>query len=597
MAYFKRDKFSGIAPGVAPNLLAEQFGQIAENIDFESGSLVPIKKEGSVEHTFTSSGSLVQSFYYYENSVTNRWLRFNSPNVNVVEGPIPGDTYERLYWTGETYPKMSVQTVIEGDGSAPFPESSWRLGVPAPGAPGSVTLTGTLDDTVTPEDVSYVYTFVTAYGEEGPPSSPTAAVEATIGPSKQTAGFSIPNYGGASSSINFSRKRIYRSNTGSTNTTFQFVDDVAYAQTSYSDSKDAATLQEVLPSATWIGPPDDNASLYPDGPLKGLTPLANGVFAGFTGKRLCLSEPYLPHAWPISYRITLEEDIVAIGTTANGVVCLSNGKPYFVTGVDPSAMSALQIDLAQACVNRSSVVDMGEYILYAGPDGLCAVSGTEGRVVTKGLISPEQWNADFSPSTIKAFLYEGTYVAFYEDGSEHKGWVYDPRADEAAISTLTTEYRVYAGWPDSQSGKLYILDAASSVANKRVREYRGSTSDVNKSQWKSKKYVVPRPVSMAWVGVYADLYPLPTNNDFSDVLQVKVWADNTLIADYNLSYSSNLSVYQQYVNTPSGSLAQLREPIMRLPAVVARQWEVEVQSTQPVREIFLSQTMDEIKSA
>jgi len=77
MAYFKRDRFSGIAPGVAPNLLAEQFGQIAKNIDFESGSLTPIQREGAVDHTFTSSGSLVQSFYYYENSVTNRWLSFN----------------------------------------------------------------------------------------------------------------------------------------------------------------------------------------------------------------------------------------------------------------------------------------------------------------------------------------------------------------------------------------------------------------------------------------------------------------------------------------------------------------------------------------
>ena len=595
MAYFKRDRFSGIAPGVAPNLLAEQFGQIAKNIDFESGSLVPIQQEGDVDHTFTSSGSLVQSFYYYENSVTNRWLGFNSPNVNVVEGPIPGDTYERLYWTGESYPKMSVQTAIEGSGSQPFPAVAYRLGVPAPDSTPSVTKTGDADDTVTPDDVSYVYTFVTAYGEEGPPSTPSTTTEFT--PSTQTATISIPSYGGVSSAINFSKKRLYRSNTGSTNTTFQFVKEVPYATTSTNDSAAAATLGEVLPSATWIGPPDDNTSLYPDGPLKGLTPVANGVFAGFTGKRLCLSEPYLPHAWPISYRITLEEDIVAIGTTANGVVCLTNGKPYFVTGVDPSAMSALQIDLAQACVNRNSVVDMGEYILYAGPDGLCAVSGTEGRVVTKGLISPEQWNADFKPSTIKAFLYEGTYVAFYEDGSDHKGWVYDPRADEAAISTLTTEYTVYAGWSDLQSGKLYILDAASSTANKRVREYRGSTTDVNKSQWKSKKYVVPQPVSMAWVGVYADSYPLPTNNDFADVLQIKVWADDTLIADYHLSYASNLSVYQQHLNTPSGSLAQLREPIMRLPAVVARQWEVEVQSTQPVREICLSQTMDEIKSA
>jgi len=595
MAYFKRDKFSGIAPGVAPNLLAEQFGQIAENIDFESGSLVPIKKEGSVEHTFTSSGALVLSFYYYENSVTNRWLQFNSANVNVIEGPIPGDTYERIYWTGEAFPKMSVQTVIEGDGSAPFPESSWRLGVPAAEDMGSVTLTGTLDDTVTAEDVSYVYTFVTAYGEEGPPSSPTDAVEATIGPSKQSAGFSIPNYGGVSSSINFSRKRIYRSNTGSTSTTFQFVDDVPYAQTSYTDSKDAATLQEVLPSATWIGPPDDNTSLYPDGPLKGLTAVANGVFAGFTGKRLCLSEPYLPHAWPISYRITLEEDIVAIGATANGVVCLTKGKPYFVTGVDPSAMSALQIDLAQACVNRDSVVDMGEYILYASPDGLCAIYSTEGRVVTKGLISPAQWRDDFAPTAIKAFKHEGTYVAFYDDGSDHKGWVYDPRADEAAISTISTENTVYAAWPDSESGELYILDAQGSTASRRVRKYRGAAS-TNKLRWKSKKLVMPEPTSMAWVGVYADSYPAPAGANYTDVLRLRVWADSTLIADYYLHSSG--SAYILSPTTPStASSASLHEPIMRLPAVTARQWEAQVESQHPVRELCLAQTMDEIKQA
>ena len=48
-------------------------------------------------------------------------------------------------------------------------------------------------------------------------------------------------------------------------------------------------------------------------------------------------------------------------------------------------MVAVEIDLAQACVNKFSVVDMGDYVLYAGPDGLCAI-GTDG-VVTKGLIA------------------------------------------------------------------------------------------------------------------------------------------------------------------------------------------------------------------
>ena len=46
--------------------------------------------------------------------------------------------------------------------------------------------------------------------------------------------------------------------------------------------------------------------------MKGLTAIGNGIFAGFSGKRLCFSEPFLPHAWPVAYRITLEDEIVGI---------------------------------------------------------------------------------------------------------------------------------------------------------------------------------------------------------------------------------------------------------------------------------------------
>jgi hypothetical protein len=598
MAYFKRDRFSGIAPGVAPNLLAEQFGQQAKNIDFESGSIVPIKTEGSAVYTFTNNGAQKQSFYYYENSVSNVWLGFDSANVSVVEGPIPADTYERLYWTGEAYPKMGVQTSIYGNGVAPFPEASYRLGVPAPDNPPSVTNTsGNLDDTVTPDDVSYVYTFVTAYGEEGPPSDPTTALEFT--PSTQTNTISIPSYGGVSTAINFAKKRVYRSNTGSTNTTFQFVAEVAYATTSIPDNRAGATLGEVLPSETWIGPPDDNTSLYPEGPLQGLTPVANGIFAGFTGKRLCLSEPYLPHAWPISYRITLEEDIVAIGTTANGVVCLTNGKPYFVTGVDPSAMTALQVDLAQACINRNSVVDMGEYVLYAGPDGLCAVSGTEGRVVTKGLISPQQWREDFAASSIKAFKHEGTYVAFYDDSGAHKGWVYDPRADEAAISTVTSTNTIYGGWTNPKDGELYLLDAATAVSNRQIVKWRGNTgttySDYKKCVWKSKKIVLPQPTSMAWVYILADEYPTALNGSYARCLRLKVWADGTMVAEYYIIKSG--STFYLTPNVPAtSSTSTMAEPVARLPAVQAREWEIEIESHYPVRELCIAQTMDELKA-
>ena len=567
MAYFKRDTFSGTAPGVAPRLLAEKFGQVAENVDFESGRLVATTEDSD---TYTLQSGSRRSIYYYRDT---SWLEWSQDGVSVVPGPIPGDTTDRLYFTGQNYPRMgTVSTLVSGSNG--YPANSYRLGVPAPGNAPGVTIAGTADDTLTPNDVSYVYTFVTAFGEEGPPSSPSSIIQLD---DTQTTTLSLPTSDQPSGNYNFgsgSLKRIYRSNTGSTNTQFQFAGEVPFTATTFNDIQDADTLGEVLPSATWIGPPDDNASLYPDGPLKGLISLAQGTMAGFTGKRFCLSEPFLPHAWPIGYRITTEEDIVAIASTANGVAALTDGEPYFITGTEPSSMTAVRIDLAQACVNTNSVVDMGDYVLYAGPDGLCGVESASGSVVTKGLISVKQWNADFHPTTIRAFRHEGTYVAFHSTG----GWVYDPRADESALSTLTVSAEVRGGYMNPKDGELYII-----VGNK-IKKYRGGSASKT-ATFKSKKYVTPAPVSMGWVSVHANEYPAT----------VKVYGDGTLLAHYTLTKSG--ATYTQTTTVPSGiSNATLAEPIMRMPAVIAQEWEVQVEGTD-INEFCLAQAMDEIRQS
>lgn len=567
MAYFKRDRFSGLAPGVSPRLLAEQFAQIAENIDFEAGRLTPTTDDVDV---VTLKNSIRRSIYFYRDL---NWLEWDDDNVKAVPGPIPGDTNQRLYWTGEDYPRMgTVTTMISGVSG--FPANSYRLGVPAPQSAPVITKAGDPDETQTPDDVAYVYTFVTAFGEEGPPSPASNVLERT---DTETVTVPLPAIDHPSGNYNFGTgalKRIYRSNTGSTNTQFQFVAEVPFTTTSYDDTTSSYALGEVLPSGTWIGPPNDDASLYPDGPLQGLTPVANGIFAGFTGKRFCLSEPYLPHAWPISYRITLEQDIVAIGSVANGVVCLTDGSPYFVTGTDPSAMTAIKVDLAQACVNVNSVVDMGDFVMYAGPDGLCAVSGTEGQVVSQGLISVKQWNADFNPTTYRAFKHENTYVAFWDGG----GFVYDPRAEEAALSFISGVGTVRGGYMNPKDGELYL------IVGDKIKKYRGGTSNRTLT-WKSKQFVTPKPVSMSWVSVHAQDYPV----------EVKVWADGVLVADYDLSYTAG--VYSQAVTVPSGaSTGTLREPIMRLPPVVAQVWEVQVSGAVQIDEVCLAQSMDEISA-
>ena len=582
MTYFKLDRFSGIAPAISSRLIPDQFGQIAEDIDFESGALKPITGDSASIHSLQDGSK--QSIYYYREA---SWLEFAQDYVHAQKSPVPGDILDRLYWTGEgtgagAYPRMGTADNIVS-GTSGYPGISYRLGVPAPDTAPTLTVSGTADATQTPYDVSYVFTLVTVNGEEGPPSPASTPIQLT---DSQTVSVSCPTPSAASGNYNFGSqisdgalKRLYRSNTGSNSTQFQFVKPGNFQGGAILDDKNGDELGELLPSTYWIGPPDDNTSLYPNGPLQGLTSVANGIFAGFTGNRLCLSEPYLPHAWPIQYRLTLADEIVAIASVSNGIICLTNGRPYLVTGTDASAMSAVQLDIAQACVNKHSVVDMGDYVLYAGPDGLVAASGSNNQVMTQGLISVKQWNDDFYPTTIKAFKHENTYVAFYTDGSNYGGWVFDPRSSEAAISTLSRTSPIRGGYRNPDDGELYFIIGST------LRKFRGGTAN-RTATWKSKKFLAPKPISMGWVSVKAEDYPVT----------VKVYADGSLISNYTVSYSNN--VYTQVTTTPSGiSNATLREPIMRLPSTVGKEWEIEVSGAVTINEVCIAQSMDEIREA
>lgn len=568
----KLTSFKGIAPAISPRLINENFAQVAENVDFVSGALDPIEAEGTSE--FTLQNSLRRTVFYYNDA---NWLEW-SEEVDVVDGPIPNDTNKRLYWTGEDYPRVGYLAGMIS-GSSGYPAASYRLGVPAPSSAPGVSKSGTPEDGALVNDVAYVYTLVTAFGEEGPPSDPSSVLELQDGESVTVSlpAVDVPSGNYYFSSADGAKKRIYRSNSGSNTTAFQFVGEVSIATTSFSDTLDAAALGEVIPSTYWIGPPDDDSSTYPDGPMQGLIPVANGVFAGFSGKRLCLSEPYLPHAWPISYRLTMEEDIVGIATSNNGVVVLTDGTPYYVTGTDPSAMTAVKVNLPQACINEHSIVDMGEYVLYAGPDGLCAVESNSGEVVTRGVITIEQWTDDFKALSYRAFLHDGTYVAFWDTGSEQGGWVYDPRSTDGAISTLTVD-AVRGGYYEPETGDLYV------IVGDEVVKYRGNTTK-RTARWRSKEFFTPEPTGMGWIQVIADDYPV----------QVEVFLDGTLIADYTLTKSG--SVYTQTTATPSGiSAVSLSEPIMRLPNTIGNEWVVEVTTQHRVHEVTIAQTMEELRA-
>lgn len=580
--YYKLITFKGIAPQISPRLLADTMAQTAQDVVLDSGRLVPIT-DNSTTVTLNASGKT--SIYKYTFGGTDYWFEWTA-DVNVQPAPIPDDANARLYWSGDTFPKMGSSTELIASGSGAYPRSFYRLGIPAPENTITTSIaSGSDDGTQTQHSTSYVYTFVSGFGEEGPPSAASTVFTKVDAQTVTVANMSTSAGSGTSrSNTNITKKRIYRSNTGSNTTAFQFVAEVNLNVASYADSTTNANLGELIPSTYWIAPPDENSSLYPNGQMLGLTAMPNGIFAGFSGKRLCFSEPFLPHAWPVAYRITLDEEIVSIAMAGNGLFIGTKGTPYLVLGTDPQSMSAIRIEAAQACLNKRSMVDMGPYVLYAGADGLVAATGTDVQVVTEGQISPAQWRADYYPSSLQGFLWEGRYVGLYTSGSNYGGFIFDNRFGERRITTLTQTATTDAsgGFTDPDDNELYLIIDPSS-GNGVVKKFQGGTTNQTFT-WKSKEFVPERPGRMGFVKVDAEDWPVV----------VKVYGDGSLI--YHATFNKSGATYNLTGSTPSFSQVNIQEPVARLPSGVHRTYSVEIQAAKIVNEVCIAESISEIRS-
>ena len=139
---------------------------VATNTRLDSGRLEPWKGNASASITPVASFSIsgaTKTLFRYSSSI---WIGSNE-EIDIVRSPIE-DTHERLYVTGiggsSGYPRMTTAAIV-GNGTY------YRLGIPRPGAFTSVTLGSTSKtDEETPVSRSYIFTYVSAFGEEGPPN-------------------------------------------------------------------------------------------------------------------------------------------------------------------------------------------------------------------------------------------------------------------------------------------------------------------------------------------------------------------------------------------------------------------------------------------
>lgn len=190
--------FRGKIPRVGERLLPPNNASVAVNCKITSGNLEPISGLGLVYSTNRNIKTTFRYRAFVDGAFTDNWLTW-AEDVNVVPSPNANDQYGRFYFTSESFePRMS--TYDAAIDSVPYPTAWFSLGTAAPTVAPSVAHTGGSGDV---ESRSYVYTYVTTYGEESPPSPPstlyTAAVNATWNlTSMQTA---PPNTGTLSAAV------------------------------------------------------------------------------------------------------------------------------------------------------------------------------------------------------------------------------------------------------------------------------------------------------------------------------------------------------------------------------------------------------------
>ena len=545
MAVIAVNQFSGVSPMTPPRYLGNNDAQLAQNCPVWLGSLSSIRDISAITPSpLTKSGDLT-SIYRFDQAETDEkknWFHWTT-DVDVVQGFIAGDTTERTYFTGDGNPKVTNNALALTGGGTDYPIASYDIGVPKPTGTFTTAKTGTPDPNTTAETRVYIFTYVNSWDEESTPYAETDMAPSTedVYPGESVV-VTMPT--GSLSNVNVTKKRIYRSATGSTNTNYFFVAEVPLATATYTDSLSGDSLNEVLPSLTWVQPPTT---------LKGLVGMANGVMVGFSGNDVYFSEPFRPFAWPVQYRLTVGWPVVGLGVIDTTVVVLTKGRPYFIQGSHPDSMVMIEADVNQACISKRSIVSMGGYVFYASPDGLVALAPGGSTVVTESMFDKYTWQS-LSPEDLLGCMYENQYVGFFDATSGNGGFVYDMVAKTWNFHSIY----VVGAFNDLKNDALYVIKEADTEL------WKWDTGTALSYTWKSKKFTFSEPKAFSCYRVQAEAYPVT----------MKIYRDSASIV--------NLSVTD--------------DALRRLPSGLGTDWEFQLEGNTEVYNVQIAQSPTELNA-
>lgn len=522
MARLTFQQFNGELPKVADHLLADGYATQATNARLTSGTLRPMRASTQA-HLFSSA----KSRFVLHGST---WLGFDH-DVDAAPGPVAED---RLYVTHEN---AAPQIYLAG--------SWYPLALSAPTVAPTATVTVGTPDAELAEETMYCHTWVTSAGEESAPSPLSSSVMFSSGVTVTLSGMTgVTNVDGRP----VTKKRIYRSTTSTSGVTdLYLIAEIAASATAFVDVHGENPDQEAIPSRDYDPPVSD---------LRGITALPNGMMAAFSGKDLYFCEPYITHAWPDAYALTMSEYIVGLCALGTSVAVMTSGAPYIVQGLTPDAMTQQRVEGAWPCLSKASIVDMGYAAIYASPVGLVQITESGSSIVSKSIWDKADWEA-MNPYSVDAGRVGDAYVFSYLPAGE--------TVRRLAIVNLSGEQPVLVAsdvaatgfWNDPKTNALYHLDAT----GKKVMKFDAG-ADLSYA-WKSKPTRFPIPMSMGAVLV-------ETIPEVGKAFSMTVYADGE----------------PKRVITAAGA-------VERLPDGEHREWSIGLTGTAEILRVSIGQTIEE----
>lgn len=326
---------------------------------------------------------------------------------------------------------------------------------------------------------AYVYTWVTHYEEEGPPSPPSDVLDVASDQAVRLRAFSPPP-----TDRNIKAVRIYRTVSTNDGTYFRYVNEIALNLTSYDDLKAEGDTAERLPSEIWDEPPED---------LRGIAKTAGGFLVGFRQNQIYFSEVNQEHAWPAEYMLELPYRVVGLAVQDNVVVACTTGLPYTLTGTKPSEMTTLKLSAQQPALSEQGIVDLGSNgVGFVSSDGFVIVRAGEAKVVSSSLYTREQWRA-LNPKTINAAYHDGQLYLFCDE----KTLIAD--LNETPVALTESRHLVDAAWSALDNQSLFVIrQGALSI-------WRDVDGVKNESwRWRSKRWEFQRDVTFNAYYISAD---------------------------------------------------------------------------------------------